>query len=132
MEISPDAYRQEEFLNDLCSDYWQGPDAHINARECAVKVNKLFTVILTPAFVRCMVEFHTFYSSSPLFDSERLGWMLERPLFRSYVERVAAFKMAQTPTPACSAQETLAKFGPCCCNSEHFSMSFDGNEADVQ
>ena len=125
MEISPDGYRQGESLNDLRSDFWQGPDAHVNARECAARVNQLFTVILTPAFVRCTVKFHTFYPSSPLFDSERMGWMLERPLFRSYVEHVAAFKMAQTPTPKCS-QETG------CCNSEHLSMSFDGNEADAQ
>ena len=98
MEISPDAYRQEEFLNDLRSDYRQSPDAPANARECAVKINQLFTIILTPGFVQFMVEFHTFYPSSPLFDSARMGWMLERPLFRSYVERVAAFKMPGTDT----------------------------------
>ena len=35
METSPDAYRQEEFLNDLRSDCLQSPDAHrdVNARE---------------------------------------------------------------------------------------------------
>ena len=33
LEISPDAYRQEEFLNNLRSDCWQSPDAHVNAKE---------------------------------------------------------------------------------------------------
>ena len=108
IEISPEAYRQEEFLNDFGSRYWQNPDAQVNARECAVKINKLFTDILTPVFVRCLLEFQKVYPSLPLFDSERMGWILERPLFRSYAEHVAAFKLVQTPTPACSAQETMA------------------------
>ena len=32
IEISPNACRQEEFLNDFGGSYWQSPDAKVNAR----------------------------------------------------------------------------------------------------